>query len=430
MKAWGGYLSRWSKRQRGGGVGYLPWGPTANSNSIQEREVWNEGAELRLRHDYSLGGDVSTFAGGVYFYHALQDRSDERGNTPDADSGALRNFATGETWDLALFAENRFHFGRLSITPGMRLEFIDQSLDETVNVTRPDELHTKDDDSFVPLFSLGLGYVLVEGQQPVTTTEKDSKDAKHSTTKTTMVPGGLPRLELYGTVAQAYRPVTYGELVPTSATGVVNGDLEEGKSLQFELGLRGKPLPYLTFDMSGFYYTFDDQVGDFPLPTGPSTGNVGDARYAGFEAAAELDMLAVFNGGNESPYGQANLYANVTWLDAEFTGGPFESNVPQYAPEYQFKVGTIYRWKDRVKAGLIGTIVDDSYANDSNSPDFFIPGYMVWDLTAEVNFCNGRIGVFAGVNNLFDEDYWGEVRDEGIVPAYRRNYYGGVKIRF
>ncbi len=34
-----------------------------------------------------------------------------------------------------------------------------------------------------------------------------------------MVAGGLPRLELYGTVAQAYRPATYGELVPTSATG-------------------------------------------------------------------------------------------------------------------------------------------------------------------------------------------------------------------
>ena len=60
--------------------------------------------------------------------------------------------------------------------------------------------------------------------------------------------------------------MTYGELVPTSANGVVNGDLEEGNSLQFELGLRGKPLPYLNFDVSGFYYTFDDQVGEISLP--------------------------------------------------------------------------------------------------------------------------------------------------------------------
>ena len=182
--------------------------------------------------------------------------------------------------------------------------------------------------------------------------------------------------------------------------------------------------------MSGFYYTFDDQVGDISLGNFSSTGNVGDARFGGFEAAAELDILAMINGGAESPYGQFNLYGNVTWLDAEFTSGPLNGFTPAYAPDYQFKVGGIYRWKDRVKVGLIGTIVDDSFANANNTPEFFIPAYTVWDLTAEVNFCHGRVGVFAGINNLFDEDFWAEVRDEGIVPAYGRNYYGGISIKF
>jgi len=446
IKAFGGYLSRFSKRQRGGGVGTLPHGSAANSNSIQLREVWNEGAELRLRHDYALAGDTSTFAGGLYFYHALQDRDDQRGHTPDADSGMLRNFATGETWDFSIFAENRFHFGRFSVTPGMRLEFLSQDLDETFNIAKatnppslggPQPLASKSDDNFVPLFSLGLGYVLIEGQQPVTTTAKDSKDSKHAVTTTTMVAGGLPRLEMYGTVAQAYRPITYGELVPTSANGVVNGDLKEGDSLQFELGMRGKPLPYLTFDMSGFYYNFEDQVGEIPVVGPPpenlpqvTTANVGDAEYWGFEAAMEFDILGAINGGGESPYGQFNLYGNITLLDAEFTSGPNAGLVPAYAPDYQFKVGGIYRWKDVVKAGLIGTIVDDHFANAANSATHFVPAYTVWDLTAEVNFRNGRVGVYAGINNLFDEDFWAEVRDEGILPAYGRNYYGGVKIRF
>jgi Fe(3+) dicitrate transport protein len=428
IKAFGGYLSRFSKRQRGGGVGILPFGAAANTNSIQLREVWNEGAELRLRHDYSLAGDTSTFAGGLYFYHALQDRDDQRGTTPGADTGVLRNFATGETTDFSLFAENRFHFGRLSITPGMRLEFLNQTLDETFNITRPANLLTRDDTSFVPLFSLGLGYVLLDGQHAVTNT---AKDAKNAASTTTMVAGGPPRLELYATAAQAYRPRTYGELVPTSANGVVNGDLKEGDSLQFELGVRGKPLPYLTIDVGGFYYTFDDQVGDISLPGGVvSTGNVGDARFVGFEAGVELDILAMINGGAESPYGRFNLYGNVTLLDAEFTSGPNEGFTPAYAPDYQFKAGGIYRWKDRVKLGLIGTIVDDHFANANNTATHFVPAYTVWDLTAEVNFCNGRVGVFAGINNLFDEDFWAEVRDEGILPAYRRNYYGGVSLKF
>jgi len=136
IKAFGGYLSRWSKRQRGGGFGTRPSGPDANTNSIQLREDWTEGADARARHDYSLLGDVSTIAGGVYFYHALQDRRDERGQTPDAESGMLRNLNTGETWDGAIFAENRFHFGRLSIVPGMRLEFLNQSVDEEFNFAK------------------------------------------------------------------------------------------------------------------------------------------------------------------------------------------------------------------------------------------------------------------------------------------------------
>ena len=88
----------------------------------------------------------------------------------------------------------------------------------------------------------------------------------------------------------------------------------------------------------------------------------------------------------------------------------------------------IYRWKDVVQGEPTRTIVDDHFADAANSYQFFIPAYNVWDLTAEAKFWNGRVGVFAGIKNLFDEDYSAEVRDEGIVPAYRRNYYGGVEI--
>ena len=157
---------------------------------------------------------------------------------------------------------------------------------------------------------------------------------------------------------------------------------------------------------------------------------MGDADYYGFEATAELDILALMNGATESPYGQFNLYGNVTLLDTKFTAGPAEGRDTTYAPDYQVKVGGIYRWKDRVKVGLLGNLVGSSFADANNTPDHFIPAYAVWDLTAEVNFCNGRVGVFAGINNLFNEDFYAEIRDEGIVPAYKRNYYGGLKIRF
>ena len=431
IKAFGGYLTRWSKRQRGGVFGTLPSGPDANTNSIQLRTDYIEGLDARMRHDYDLFNDVSTFAGGIYFYHALQDRRDERGQTPDAETGTLRNLNTGETWDGAIFAENRFHFGRLSIVPGMRLEFLQQSVDEEVNVSNP--LHSQSDFSFVPLFGLGVDYVLIEGQQivpaPLVAGEKGAETKNPPAPMVTA--GGPPRVELYGTVSQAYRPRTYGELVPTGASSVVNGDLKEGDSLQFEYGVRGKPFPYLNFDVSGFYFTFDDQVGDIILPNGfTSTGNVGDARYVGFEAAAELDVLALTNGGSPSPYGNLKLYGNVTLLDAEFTSGPNNGNTLAYAPDYQVKTGAIYSYKETFKIALLGTLVDNEFGDDGDSFEGFIPAYNVWDLTAEVKFWKGRAGVFAGIRNLFDENYWGEVREEGIMPALPRNYYGGFEIFF
>ena len=437
IKAFGGYLSRWSIRQRGGGFGTLPSGPDANTDSIQLREDYTEGVDARMRHDYDLFSDVSTIAGGVYFYHALQDRTDERGATPRAEAGTLRNLNTGETWNGAIFAENRFKLGRLSVVPGMRLEFLNQSVDEQFNLSKTsngEPLAHQSDFNFVPLFGLGLGYVLIEGE-PLPMPPPPVMGMKGPEPKNVVVPQvtslGPPRVELYGTVSQAYRPITYGELVPTGASSVVNGNLKEGKSLQFEYGVRGKPFPYLNFDIGGFYFTFDDQVGEVILPNGfTSTENVGDARYLGFEAATELDVLSLINGGAPSPYGNLTLYGNVTLLDAEFTSGPNTGNTPAYAPEYQVKTGLIYRYKNTFKLALLGTLVDDEFGDDGDSFEGFIPAYNVWDLTAEYKFWNGRAGVFAGIRNLFDEEYWGEVREEGIMTALPRNYYGGFEFFF
>jgi Fe(3+) dicitrate transport protein len=431
IKTFGGYLTRWSKRQRGGGFGTLPGGPDANTDSIQLRSAYTEGLDARVRHDYNLFNDVSTLAGGIYFYHALLDRRDERGSTPDAEHGTLRNLNTGETWDGAIFAENRFHFGRLSVVPGMRLEFLEQSVDEEVNVSNP--LHSQSNFNFVPLFGLGVGYTVVEGAplSVVSAPVAGGKGAQAKEVAPTVTGFGPPRVELYGTVSQAYRPITYGELVPTGASSVVNGNLKEGNSLQFEYGVRGKPFPFLDFDVGGFYFTFEDQVGEIILPNGfTSTSNIGDSRYIGFEASTELDVLALISGGAPSPYGDLTLYGNVTLLDAEFTSGPNSGKTPAYAPNYQVKTGAIYSYKDTFKISLLGTLVDDEFGDDGDSFEGFIPAYNVWDLTAEFKFWKGRAGVFAGIRNVFNEAYWGEVREEGIMPALPRNYYGGFEFFF
>jgi outer membrane receptor protein involved in Fe transport len=162
--------------------------------------------------------------------------------------------------------------------------------------------------------------------------------------------------------------------------------------------------------------------------------NVGDARHQGIELATEFDVTGWWDDWKDTDFSQTigivNLFFNLMLLDAEFTGGSNEGKTPQYAPDHILRGGIEYLFRDKVKVRLGGTFVDDHFANDSNSAEFFIPSYQVWDLTAEVKVYKDILSLFGGVNNLFDESYFARVRSDGIDPADGRNYYGGAKIRW
>jgi Fe(3+) dicitrate transport protein len=407
VTGWGGYYSRFSERQRGGGFGTLPTGANANSNTIEHQEFYTQGVEARLRHDWTSGGQTHTLAGGVQLYHTGSPRTDKRGATPDADDGQLRNESQRETFYAPIFLENRFVFEEFSITPGVRLENIYQSVEEKVNLDKDaagTPLGDEDEYDLVPLFGVGMEYE-------------------------------FPRkLVGYGNISQAYRPKIFTQAVPTGGNTFVNQDLEEGTSVQYEIGLRGQPAPWFYFDTSLFWLDLDNQIGNVAVPGGTSVENVGRAVHRGWEGALEVELFGLaraFRGEKtEAPGHQLSLYGNAILLDAEFVGGPREGMTPQYAPDYLFRAGGIYRWRDRGKVALTGTFVDDHYADDANTDNFFVPAYMVWDLTLDWKVYGDHVSILAGINNLFDEDYYARIRGDGIDPAYGRNFYAGVLLAF
>ena len=92
--------------------------------------------------------------------------------------------------------------------------------------------------------------------------------------------------------------------------------------------------------------------------------------------------------------------------------------------------GVIYNWRDRVKVAFLGTFVDDHFATDDEIATRFIPSYAVWDLTAEVKIYKDYVSLMAGVNNIFNEQYYARIRGDGIDPAYGRNFYAGFSLSF
>jgi len=398
FKTFGGYYERLSWRQRTTGSSFGT-APLLASNEIESQEFYTFGAETRGKKNYNaFGSEDHILSAGVLYYHVTAPRVDKRATTADAVDGDVRKDTDRNLNDVSLFAENRFKFGPFSLTPGVRLENVWQAVKENVNVDKTTvPLADKSDYDFVALFGLGLAYDV-------------SSD-----------------LKIYSNVSQSYRPKIYTQAVPTGSGQVVNNDLEEGKSWQADIGMRGTPAEFFGWDTSLFYMKFNDQIGT----SGTTTDNVGDAKHMGIELAADFDLVRWVDHVKQSQYydrfGSLSLFANIMLLEARFVYGPNDGKTPQYAPDFIFKTGLEYAYQDKGQVRFGGTFVDDHFANDTNSAQFMVPSYKVWDLTAEWKVYQDTVSLLGGVNNIFDEHYFARVRSDGIDPAAPRNYYAGVK---
>lgn len=430
FRGWWDYYRRYSRRQRGGGFGTLPTGPSSRTNQIETQQFYTFGIEPRMRHDWDWLNQTHTFTGGMMLYSTYSPRVDARGDSPTAMAGDIRNQSQRQTWYYSLFAENKFSLGKLSITPGVRLESIWQSVNEKINVEKTaggDPLNDETEFNFVPLFGLGLEYSFT------------------------------PTVQAYANVSQAYRPPIFTQAIPTSPNTVVAGNLSESFIWNYEFGFRGEPTSWVTWDTSFFMIDNSDQIGSRTADNGNLTiiENAGRSFVYGWDSYAEIDLVGLadtlFNRASDEligkskdakaiatpvrsnwvdTYGSVSLYSGLTLQHGEFISGPNAGKTPQYLSGYLYRVGAIYNWRDRLNVAFMGTFVGSSFADDSNTSSRFIPAYNVWDLTVEAKVYKDYLSVVGGLNNVFDSLYYARIRSDGIDPALPRNWYVGVKVKF
>ncbi|MBL9116719.1 MAG: TonB-dependent receptor [Verrucomicrobiaceae bacterium] len=392
VKSWGGYYQRWSRRQNGGGFGTLPEGEDAATNGIENQEFYTFGIEPRLRHDWQAWGATHTLSAGMQFYYADSPRVEREGSHPKAEEGALRLDAQRETLYGSFFAENKFTFNRWTITPGFRMELIRQSVDSTKVGDDGKTFLSKEVNEFQPLFGIGAEYQL-------------SNDTN-----------------FYGNLSQSYRTTIFTEsIVAQPGTSAV--DTAPSTGWNYEIGWRGKPKSWFTFDTSVFLIDLDNRFG----VTDDVLKSVGRSINYGLDVSFEADLLRAFTGKERESV--LSFYGNATFLEAKLHGGPNDGERPQYAPDLMVRSGLIYRLGDKVKVGFLGTYVADHNARDDGDPQYTIPSYLTFDLTAEYSVTK-NLTLMAGLNNVFDEKYFARVRKDGIDPAYGRNFYIGGMIKF
>ncbi len=415
-RLWAIDYTRVSRRQGGGGFGTLPTGTAALTNTIERQQFDQLGAEARVRLDWGQA-QRHAFTAGAQLYRGRSPRTDSRGATPDATAGEVRTKSQRDILYTPVFAENLFRFGALSLTPGVRVEFSDQNVRELVNVTRTTSpLQSRDARAAEPLLGLAAAYDFARSGSGSQLSALNS--------------------QLYFNLSQSYRPLIFTQAVPNGATTVVNSDLAASRALQTELGWRGQPAPGLVLDASLFHLEFEDQIGNLALPGGFSTlVNLGRSVHRGVEFSVAYDLLARRSARSPASARAAapslNLYVNGLLLDAEFKAGAALGRTPQYAPEHVLRTGLVYARGSALKLALTGTFTADSFADDANTAQRSLPAHAVWDLTAEWRI-PGRLPVrlIGGLNNLLDEDYYNRIRNDGIDPAPRRNFYLGAALEF
>lgn len=403
-KVFGGYANRTSNRQRGTGFGTLPTGPAAGTNTINEHRYYTLGTDLRFSHDWAAWGGEHHLTVGLTAGSSYAPLQNSLGASPNATSGAVFNDITRRTAYLSFFAENQFKFGRLSIIPGFRFESIHQSIEDHIRLNSttlaPLAARNREDDYHVPLLALGLSYDLAHGSA------------------------------LYFNFSQGYKPATYADTLPID-NNVANTDLAPGNTLTYELGYRGRPSDFINWDTSVFYIDYDNRFGQTTAGGITTVGNTGRSRNVGIDLAGEVDLIGILGGETAvKRYGNLALHAAYEWLDARFVSGPNLDRTPQYAPEHLLRIGLTYRWRDRLKLSLLHTYVSEHYANDNNTANFQIPAYNVTDITLEAKLWREGVTLLAGLNNVFNEDYYSRVRANGVDPAWGRNVYAGLRFTF
>ncbi len=309
-----------------------------------------------------------------------------------------------ETEALALFVQDTIEFGSWTVTPGIRYEILDHSYEE------PKGTDKGDDKMRLTAGGVGAAYEF-----------NDSWTG-------------------FGGVHRGFSPPG-----PRSA---IKGGLEEETSTAYEAGARyTNAQKSLAAEAVLFYTDFEDLiVADNIGGTGSGdTENFGEASAYGLEFAAQYDAGIANNWELSNPsfisltYTKAEQENDAKSEDAEsiFSFGEKGNELP-YIPELQISIGTGI---ESTKWGtfITGTYVSDTYTSASNvnnqlngdgKPDSRFgktDDYFVADINAFYKVSD-TVKLFAGVQNLFDNEYVVSRQPHGPRPGMERFFYGGIEL--
>jgi Fe(3+) dicitrate transport protein len=349
-------------------------------------------AELRLLHHYQLGSINSTLAAGVQVMSTdLHRRQLGVGTTAsDFDLTLISPFKRDlhfKTTNGAVFAENQFQLtSRLMVSPGIRIEDGTTLMRGTISYYDPLNLPTDISHHFA-LLGITAHYKLTSA------------------------------VKLYGGWSQAYRPVVFKDIIPTSVYERIDKNLQDAYGHTAELGVDAR-WQRLHLNITVFDLLYHNRLGTLLLtnPDGSNyifRTNIGDSRSMGVEALIEGQLMQTENilisGFTSTAFNNARYIKGQVSAGTEnrtVTGNQVES-----APRWTSRNGLTAR-HGTASLTLQYSYVAQTFSDALNTPVAStngavgpVPAYSLWDINGTWRIKRG-ITIRGSVNNLLNQHYF------------------------
>ncbi len=396
-----------------------------NERDLLVDDFRNFGIESRLLHRYQFLKKNSIVLFGARYYNGFTDRKQGNGSEgSDANFSYLRpNDLEHSNYDfpsqnLALFSEHIFYLSdRLTITPGVRFEYIDTQSKGYYKVRTFDI----------------AGNIL---------TDNNIDDSRSS--QRNFLLGGIgvaykakQNVEYYANFSQNYRSINFNDMRIVNPNFRVDSNLQDETGYSADIGIRGNYRDYINYDISAFLLAYNDRIGltskidDRLFNIYLFRTNISDSRSYGIESFVEVELLKL--AGIKSNHG-LSIFSNFSIMDARYINSEssaVDGNEVELVAPIIFKGGVSYQYNE-FKLNYQYSYTAEHFTDATNSASTptavngLIPAYSIMDLSASYAF-KKYFSVFTGVNNLLDSRYFTRRASgypgPGIIPAEPRNLY-------
>jgi Fe(3+) dicitrate transport protein len=381
-------------------------------NTGRPREYDFAGVEPRLTIPHTIGSARGSLETGARWHEERIERREINGATANARTGVVVRDNGIDTRARSFFAREQLRTGRLTLSPGVRLEQVRAA-------NRNQLASTRNVDSYLEVLP-GIGAAW-------NATDDDA-----------------PPFTFVAGIHRGFAPPRPADILnPVAGEGIVLVDAEV--SWTSELGTRWQPHHAVQLDVTAFRLDYDNQIVSGALVgSAQRFVNGGRTLHQGVEVGASVALDRVV--ADRRTDGALTADVAWTWLPVARFSTDRASTVDRtqsvlgrrlpYAPQHVLNLGLGYTRASGLSLRLQGDVVASQFGDDLNTipPSAQgrrgrLPGYTVLNATARVPMppLGHRAAVTASIRNIANRVYITD-RQEGIMTGMPRLVTAGFDV--